>query len=68
MLEFIATVREWLNGKKTYLTAAAAIITAVVGWAEGSVSADVTVTAILGALSLMFSRAGVKKAENAAKK
>ena len=52
---------KWLRGKKSYLTAAAGVITGVVLIVEGQVIPGVQT--ILGALGLATLRAGVKKAE-----
>ena len=50
---------QWLRGKKTYLTAAAGVITGVVLIVEGQVVAGVQT--ILGALGVGALRAGVAK-------
>lgn len=52
-------IREFLKGKKAYLTALAGIITAVIAWAEGSLNNTEVITAIFGALSVVFLRSGI---------
>ena len=59
--------REWLKGKKTYLTGAGAIITALTLYATGDCELGVTMQTVFGACMGMFMRAGIQKTENAAK-
>ena len=46
----LTKLRDWLKGKKTYLVAAGGIITALIGWSQGDLTAVQAVMAILGAL------------------
>ena len=55
-------IREWLNGKKTYLVAGAAVIGAVIAWATGAVDLVEAIKVILGAVLGTTIRAGVAKA------
>jgi len=43
-------IREFLMGKKTYLTSLAAAIAAVVGFAEGALNEKEAITAIVAAI------------------
>ena len=58
---------KWLAGKKTYITMAAAVLTAIASLASGEITVGECVVAILGALGVASLRAGVAKAEKAAK-
>ena len=60
------SLREWLKGKKTYLTGAVAIITAISLYASGDVDLAATIQTIFGAIMGMTIRAGVQKTEDAA--
>ena len=48
-----------LSGKKTYFTAAAAIITALGAYLTGGVDLTVTIQAVFAALMVIFLRKGV---------
>jgi len=54
-------VRDFLKGKKTYLTAVTAILTALVAWSSDSISATELVVALFVAFQTMFIRAGMNK-------
>ena len=55
-----------LSGKKTYFTAAAAVITALGGYFAGEVDLTVTIQSVFAALMVVFLRKGVSS--EAAKK
>ncbi len=48
-----------LKGKKTYFTAAAAVITALGAYFAGEVTLPATITAVFGTLMAVFIRSGV---------
>ncbi len=51
-------VREWLSGKKTYITGIITVLGCLVAWIEGGdLNWNLIITAIMG----MFIRAGVAK-------
>ena len=54
------------KGKKSYLTAGAAILTAVGLYLGGEADLTVTIQSCFTALLVIFLRKGVKSAENAA--
>ena len=56
-----AALAEWLEGKRTYLTAAAILVCGILSW-RGVVIPEY-IWAALAALGLGFLRAGVRKAE-----
>lgn len=58
----------WLSGKKTYLTVAVAVLASIAALASGEITVGEAVVAILNALGVGALRAGVAKAEKAAKK
>lgn len=58
---YVQTVQDFLKGKKTYLLAIVAIITALVAWSEGTLNITELITAIFVAFQTMFIRAGVSK-------
>jgi len=51
----------WLQGKKTYIVAAAGILTAIAAYASGTLDATQTIEACFAALGLSGLRAGVAK-------
>jgi len=55
-------LREFLKGKKTYITAAIGLLGAVVAWADGSIEITGLLAAIWAALSTCFIRSGVDTA------
>lgn len=55
-------IREWLKGKKTYLSIAAAIVASLIAWADGSISNTQLIQSILLVLPFAPLRAGVKTA------
>ena len=52
-------MNEKLSGKKTYFTAAAAIITALGAYFTGGVDLTVTIQSVFAALMIVFLRKGV---------
>ena len=52
-----------LKGKKTYISAAAAIIGAFAGWVSGELSVTEFIIAAWAAAQTIFIRAGIAKAE-----
>lgn len=55
----LSDIREWLKGKKTYLSAAAACIAAVVAWSAGEIEVPGLAVAMWAALQTVFIRAGI---------
>ena len=56
-------ILDWLSGKKTYLTTAAGIVTAVAAFSRGELTLGELATAVLLALGVAGLRAGVAKVE-----
>jgi hypothetical protein len=52
-------VRDWLKGKKTYITAAIGLAGAVVAWADGDINGMALLAAVWAAAQSCFIRAGV---------
>lgn len=52
-------MRNWLSGKRTYLTAAIAVLSAVAAWSSGQIDAAALVATILGALTVSFQRSAI---------
>jgi len=57
----ISDIREFLKGKKTYLSAAIGLLTAVSAWAVGEIDGLALAAAIWIALQTSFIRAGIGK-------
>lgn len=55
----LSTVREWLKGKKTYLTAVIGLLTAISAWAAGEIEGTALAAAIWSAVSTICIRAGI---------
>ena len=55
------SIKTFLAGKKTYLTAAAGVLTALVAFSDGTASLVVTIGAILGYIGLGSLRAAIAK-------
>jgi hypothetical protein len=51
-------IRLWLQGKKTYLTAAVGVIGAVLAWANGQIDLMALVAAVWAAVSMVCLKAG----------
>lgn len=60
-MDFIAGLRDFLSGKKSYLVSASGVITALIAYANGSLSLMQTIVVILGALGLTTIRAAITK-------
>ena len=54
-------MQKWLSGKKTYLIALAAVVTAVTMFAQGDATMGQMISAIFVAVGGMTMRAGVEK-------
>lgn len=61
MFETIAAIREFLAGKKTYLTAIAGLITVIVAWSTGELTGLQFAQSAFVLLQTMFIRAGIAK-------
>jgi hypothetical protein len=58
--------REFLKGKKTYITAVIGLLGAVVAWADGQMTGMALLAAVWAVAQTVFIRAGVAKAEESA--
>ena len=56
-------IRTWLDGRKTYLVCAAAVLGALLALTDGRMTDTAAVTTIVEALMVAFLRSGVAKAE-----
>lgn len=52
-------VREFLKGKKAYITAAIGLAGAVIAWADGDINGTAMLAAIWAAAQACFIRAGI---------
>ena len=52
-------VREFLKGKKAYITAAIGLLGAVVAWADGQIDTVALLAAVWAAAQTVFIRAGI---------
>ena len=52
-------VREFLRGKKAYITAAIGLLGAVVAWADGQIDTVSLLAAVWAAAQTVFIRAGI---------
>ncbi len=52
-------IREFLKGKKTYITAAIGLLGAVVAWADGQIDGVALLAAVWAAAQTVFIRAGI---------
>lgn len=57
-------ILEWLKGKKTYIVAISTIVGAVAAYATGTIQVKEMIAAIVGAIMVMTTRAGVAKGPN----
>lgn len=55
----MSKIRDFLKGKKTYITAATAILAAVGLWVDGSIDLLGLAAAAFGAIQTVFIRAGI---------
>lgn len=67
-MNWIGSVIDWLQGKKTYLIAASAILTAVIAYLNKSISLTELVAAIYAAIAGMSLKAGQNRIETEQKK
>jgi hypothetical protein len=63
ILEKADSIREWLQGKKTWIVVIAALLYAVGGWLTDSLSSKEAIEVVLGALGLGGLRSAVKNIE-----
>lgn len=61
MPTFFDNLRVFLSGKKTYLVAAAGILTALAAYESGAITENELLLAVMNALGLSTLRAGVSK-------
>ena len=52
-------VREFLKGKKAYITAAIGLLGAVIAWADGQIDGVALAAAVWAAAQTVFLRAGI---------
>jgi hypothetical protein len=53
------TIRDFLKGKKTYITAAIGLLGAVAAWADGQIELPGLLAALWAAAAACFIRAGI---------
>ena len=58
-METINKVREFLRGKKAYVTAAAGVLGAVIAWIDGQIGGTGLLAAVWAAAQACFIRAGI---------
>jgi len=58
-------LREFLRGKKTYITAAIGLLGAVVAWADGQIDGVALLAAVWAAAQACFIRAGMTNGRQA---
>jgi hypothetical protein len=58
-LNTINTIREFLKGKKAYITAAIGLAGAVIAWADGQIDGLALAAAVWAAAQTCFIRAGI---------
>lgn len=54
-------VREWLQGKKTYIVCTVTILGVVVAWADGAMQTSEALLAIAAALGGVTMKAGIER-------
>lgn len=59
----LTKIQNWLSGKKAYIVMIGAIIAAIGGYAEGTLTLAELVTAIFAALGLGATRSAIGKVE-----
>ncbi|MCG3181838.1 MAG: hypothetical protein BIFFINMI_04273 [Phycisphaerae bacterium] len=52
-------IREFLRGKKAYITAAIGLLGAVAAWADGQISGVALIASVWAAAQAVFIRAGI---------
>jgi VIT1/CCC1 family predicted Fe2+/Mn2+ transporter len=57
----LESIRQKLQGKKTYLVAVAAVLGIVIAWISGEQASDEAVKGVIAALLAMTLRAGIGK-------
>lgn len=57
-------MRNFLSGYKTYITGASLILTAIAGYASGTIGLEAMVAGIFNGIGMMTLRAGIKADTN----
>lgn len=52
-------MKTWLTGKRTYITAAIAVLSALAAWSGGQIDTAALVATALGALTVAFQRSAI---------
>ena len=60
----MSKIREFLKGKKAYMTAAIGLLGAVIAWADGDINTTALLVAVWAAAQAVFIRAGVANEVN----
>ena len=55
----LSKIREFLKGKKAYITAAIGLLGAIVAWADGDIDGIALLAALWAAAQVCFIRAGI---------
>ena len=64
----LTSIQTWLSGKKTYLSAAAAILTAAVAFGEHQIDLTTLIATVWAAAQTCFLRLGIAKGDATAAK
>ena len=59
--EMLSKIKDFLSGKKTYITAVIAILGAIVAWTSGDIKIAEAIKLIIAAITAMTMRAAVTK-------
>lgn len=52
-------IKLWLRGKKTFITAAIAVLSTIVAWSTDEIGTEVAIQSIVAALLIVFVRLGI---------
>jgi len=59
----MSKVRDWLKGKKAYITAAIGLLGAVIAWADGQIDTVAMLAAAWAAVQVITIRAGISNSK-----
>lgn len=63
-MNYLLQLRDFLSGRKTYITMLAAVLTALAGWSEGGITDAELIRVLFEAGGLSTLRAGIAAAQN----
>jgi hypothetical protein len=59
----MSSIKNWLNGKRTYIVVVMGLLTSLLAWLDGQIDSKAMIAAVLVGAYAIFNRAGTAKVQ-----